>query len=360
MDIKNIDLSVRDNEYIAVIENRAFKINSKLYSIISEMQKGHSLLNAMDTLSIKREEQTNIYTSFKSFEQSINKTLSSSPISYISCKLILFRKEIVTNISSLLGFLFYKSIFIVLFIISLITNIYFFVYLQYNQKNPHLSIFDLWILFCLSCVFILLHEFGHATASYHFKMPAKDIGFGFYLIFPVFYTDVTRIWLLPKTKRITVNLGGIYFQLLSNVVLIIAYCFTFDHNVRDILVYFILSNLMVTVYSSIPFFRNDGYWIYSDLFDIKNLLEKADNLSFNVLFDWDYLKGNISLVLFTIGNWIFRVYVVVKLGKTFLYHLRICIHTGLNIGILSDLSFMVLTLLGICLMIRSIIKRIKK
>ena len=46
-----------------------------------------------------------------------------------------------------------------------------------------------------------------------------NIGFALYFIYPAFYTDVTKVWRLPRLKRAVVDLGGIYFQAILFVVL---------------------------------------------------------------------------------------------------------------------------------------------
>jgi len=45
---------------------------------------------------------------------------------------------------------------------------------------------------------LIIHEIGHATATASMGKRAKEIGFGFYIIFPVFYTDVTSVWSMKK------------------------------------------------------------------------------------------------------------------------------------------------------------------
>jgi len=122
---------------------------------------------------------------------------------------------------------------------------------------------------------LFIHELGHAASSYLFKTQPKSIGFGFYFIFPVLYTDVTEVWKLSRLKRTIVNLGGIFFQVLINLVLV--YWIKHSHDIETIK---ILRSLMIintiTMFINFnPFFRFDGYWIYSDLFKLPNLRQQT-------------------------------------------------------------------------------------
>ncbi|GAB3977572.1 hypothetical protein GCM10028806_39360 [Spirosoma terrae] len=123
---------------------------------------------------------------------------------------------------------------------------------------------------------LLIHELGHAAAGYRFGIKPKEIGAGLYLIFPVLYTDVTEVWRLGKHKRTIVNLGGIYFQLLINLLLIgylVSHFGDFDQvNTSR---YLIQLNVATLIVNTIPFLKFDGYWIYSDLFSLPNLRRQS-------------------------------------------------------------------------------------
>lgn len=204
-----------------------------------------------------------------------------------------------------------------LFILLCITTFIFFYInnlgisksLEHFQKS--LSWSDLILYYLIFFAIIFFHEIGHATASYSFGAKPKEIGFGLYFIFPVMYTNTTNVWKLNKTKRIIVNLGGIYFQLIINLALILSYYFSSFQN-------FSLSLLIMNTASIItsfnPFFRYDGYWIFSDYFQIQNLREKStkfiQELMIHPLKTLNDIKNTkISLLLYSITNIIFWAYV---------------------------------------------------
>ena len=53
-----------------------------------------------------------------------------------------------------------------------------------------------------------------------------EIGFGVYLVFPAFYTDVTDSYRLGRAGRVRTDLGGLYFNVLTVLALAAAYAAT--------------------------------------------------------------------------------------------------------------------------------------
>ena len=180
------------------------------------------------------------------------------------------------------------------------------------------------LFFYPAVLFILLsHEFGHAAASYRFGVKPKEIGIGLYLIFPVLYTDVTDIWRLSKWKRVIVNLGGLYVQLLINLLIIGFLVANFgDYDRITISRYLLQLNVAMLIINTLPFIKLDGYWIYSDLFSLPNLHRQA---SVCLLWATSFLfprlvrqpahstvnPKNPYLIAYTIGRYAFLVYFVI-------------------------------------------------
>jgi len=126
---------------------------------------------------------------------------------------------------------------------------------------------DLLFAFLLYTVSLVFHEFGHAAACAYFGMRPKAVGFAFYLCYPVFYCDVSPSWELPAIRRIVVDGGGIYLQLLSITLLNFVY---WCHPFPAIPVLSKLSWFTVLL-SLNPLMRYDGYWILADALDLPNL-----------------------------------------------------------------------------------------
>jgi len=117
------------------------------------------------------------------------------------------------------------------------------------------------------CGIGLLHEFGHATACARYGCPPGPIGFGLYLIFPAFYTDVTSAWRLDRRARAIIDIGGVYFSCIAQLILGVAIVMVHSplaSTLFAINAYTILHNLN-------PVFKLDGYWLCSDLAGLHNL-----------------------------------------------------------------------------------------
>jgi putative peptide zinc metalloprotease protein len=113
----------------------------------------------------------------------------------------------------------------------------------------------------------LIHEVGHLTACARHKAAHGGIGLGLYLIFPAFYADVTKAWCLPKSARIAVDLGGLYFQSLFLIAVGVMALRT--HN----MVFFQLNffTLVIMIFTLNPALKFDGYWLLVDASGIHNL-----------------------------------------------------------------------------------------
>lgn len=172
---------------------------------------------------------------------------------------------------------------------------------------------------------LLIHELGHAASSYRFGVKSKEIGFGLYIVFPVLYTDVTEVWRISKIKRVIVNLGGIYFQLLINLGLILGLYLNFGNmaNVSTFR-YLIQLNIATIIINIIPFLKFDGYWLYSDIFSIPNLKQQSTVYFSKLLktimpfFPFSVTDGSqkvrlndVPLMIYSICRYIFLAYFLV-------------------------------------------------
>ncbi len=105
------------------------------------------------------------------------------------------------------------------------------------------------------------HEFGHASALRYGGGRARGMGFGIYYIYPAFYTDCTESYRLGRWGRMRVDLGGVYFDLLTALALVAAYAWT-----RQVA---LLAGALAIDWEILdqfsPVMRYDGYWALADL-----------------------------------------------------------------------------------------------
>ncbi len=138
------------------------------------------------------------------------------------------------------------------------------------------SIYGVAGLMVFMCASSMLHELGHAAACKRMGVAHGGIGFGMYLTFPVFYTDVSRVWRLPRRKRLVVNLAGVYFQCFILAGLLVWYYAGGASD--DVARYLILTMNLGFVLTLNPFFRFDGYWIATDALGVPNLRQRSREL----------------------------------------------------------------------------------
>ena len=131
-------------------------------------------------------------------------------------------------------------------------------------------------LFMLSMV---AHELGHASASARYGVPARDIGFGLYLIYPVFYNDVTSAWRLPRRQRVVIDLAGAFFQFLVGAVYALVGRVTGWH-VFELTAVAVFS--LGALYILLPIFKFDGYWLWTDLLGVDNLSRQVRRVARHV------------------------------------------------------------------------------
>ncbi len=134
-----------------------------------------------------------------------------------------------------------------------------------------------WVFYLIiSGLTLFLHEFGHATACKKLGAEPENIGFGFYMLSPVMFADVSDAWKLKKKERIYINFAGLYMEALIALILAIVYIFT-----KEISLLILCSmTLLSFVVNLNPLLRYDGYWVLSDITNTPNLrkvsLQKFD------------------------------------------------------------------------------------
>jgi putative peptide zinc metalloprotease protein len=187
---------------------------------------------------------------------------------YLYFRMGLLPHAFVYPMAKKLAVLFLKPAFI--FVASLIVLAHVIAYF-FVIPGQHLNINDLSGAPLLEATLITIiaaffHEFGHASALARHGCNRLEIGLGLYLRFPVLYTDVSEAWRLAPLQRALVDVGGLYFQ---NITVILLLGLFFWSHSATYLYAIILIDLSLS-FSMNPFLRMDGYWLMADLFGIYN------------------------------------------------------------------------------------------
>lgn len=138
-----------------------------------------------------------------------------------------------------------------------------------NSVANYLPIFLLIVI-----VSSVLHEFGHIGAAKYVGASVGKIGVGIYFFSPVFYSHLSDINMLKRSKRIFVDTGGIFLDL------IVASCISVFALIMNstILSVFVFLLVIGILYNLLPFTKTDGYWVLSDLTQTTNLHMRLDIL----------------------------------------------------------------------------------
>lgn len=272
------------------------RLNNKHQTDFMVDEVGHVLVSAIDNIEKQSKQKSigiidNIYIK--------KKIIGQENINRIAKSLIIFYDNRIVSVVFLLFALSFYYIFEIKWAkLSFATG--------YVTENLLLTFLLSYLLLPLIGFF---HEFGHATASLKLNIRPKEIGLGLFLVFPVFYTDVSDIWKINKWKRVIVNFGGIYFQIILSCFLTVLLAFVNDLCVLSIILSMFTTNLLMMAYAAFPFFKNDGYWIYSDLFHIPNLSYRSrhcpivlrkliSNRDIQLKEKFNILKANIALIIY--------------------------------------------------------------
>ncbi|MFQ5748377.1 MAG: hypothetical protein ACE5H3_02840 [Planctomycetota bacterium] len=194
-------------------------------------------------------------------------------------RLPLLPQRLVNAVARPLTVFYRKKVFLT--VLAGLIGVHLWFYLGYFfTERPgipdQLLEFSLWFkVTVLMEASILFHEFGHAAAIRSQGEKAGTIGLGMYLFMPVYYTDVTRAWYLPRKGRVIVDLGGIYFQMIAAALCLLAYAL-FGWPEPAWVAIFILLGISADLD---PFLRMDGYWLLSDLTGIHGLRKYSMNIS---------------------------------------------------------------------------------
>ncbi len=282
-------VQVEENRYGIEYQGKIFYVGRLLFAILTTLRTTRDVTQTATLITERFQTTVSPEQLRQMVSDGLGKLTASGaasseavpqPSRYIYARIRLLDGATVDTVSQWFRFLFHPVLLSILAAVSFYITVLF---IGDIARNDLFTVRITWqdgpVLLLMSYVFLIFacffHEFGHSSAATTYGIKAKEIGFGVYLIFPVLYTDISRIWLLKRNQRILVNLAGIYFQGLLNSLLYVLYQTNDSQLIGNVLISLFLTNTFLMLYSLNPYLRNDGYWIYSDYFDIPNLARQA-------------------------------------------------------------------------------------
>lgn len=295
------------DKYLLKVEDKTMYVGFIIKEIVELLQKNISKNEIIDIVNAKYSINLNITELDKIIEENINNLFSIKKTNSL-IKLFKIVDPSTFSFPKFIYQLFSEKFFYTIFISTLILNISAFFFLK-----PQISknIIDWIILYILILFVLLLHEFGHSISAKKFNVNIKELGFGIYSIFPVFYVNLGEAWKLNVKKRTIINLSGIYIQLLIGVILLILNL-TFNNNFIVLGLYH--ANLTVIILNFNPFFKFDGYWVVSDLLNENNLMKKSNTILKKII-TLQNPKENYILLIYSVLRLCFTIwltYIIIK------------------------------------------------
>jgi putative peptide zinc metalloprotease protein len=115
------------------------------------------------------------------------------------------------------------------------------------------------------------HELGHAAGCRYSGGRAGAVGFGVYIVWPAFYTDVTDAYRLGRGGRLRTDLGGVYFNAIT--VLLLGGGYLLTHFPPLLIAVVVIQYQMIS--QMLPLVRLDGYYILGDLLGVHDLFGRV-------------------------------------------------------------------------------------
>lgn len=126
------------------------------------------------------------------------------------------------------------------------------------------------LVFAVTIVSAGFHEFGHAAAARYGGATPGVMGFGVYLVWPAFYTDVTDSYRLGRAGRLRTDLGGLYF----NAIVAVAITGLWWWLRYDALLLVVATQILQMLRQLAPMVRFDGYHVLADMTGVPDLYSR--------------------------------------------------------------------------------------
>jgi len=132
------------------------------------------------------------------------------------------------------------------------------------------------ILFLFLAFFLTFcHELGHAVVLVHKKRRVISAGFLIFFGSPAFFVDASDGLMLDQRDRIAQSFAGPFAELMLAGVASIVMIATPGTTMAAFLYRFALINYFVIFMNLIPLLELDGYWIFSDLIQVRDLRRRS-------------------------------------------------------------------------------------
>jgi len=190
----------------------------------------------------------------------------------INARIKIFGPRIINPIAKVLQILFVPPVLIAVLMIAALAYGWLFLVHGVMQSIIEVIYTPSLTLIVIAAMWVagIFHEFGHAAALRYGGGTVRRMGAGFYLVYPVLFTDTTDSYRLGKWGRVRTDLGGFYFNLIFLLGIVALYMVTG----WEFLLVIVLMITIDMVFQCLPFVRFDGYWALADLVGIPDFFSQ--------------------------------------------------------------------------------------
>lgn len=143
--------------------------------------------------------------------------------------------------------------------------------------NDFLSLPNLALVWVLTILVKIIHEFGHGLTCKHYGGEVHEMGALVMVFSPFLYADVTDSYLFPKKRhRVLVAAAGIYIELIIAAIATLLWAISQPGPTQQLLFNLMLITSVWTVlFNANPLMKFDGYYMLTDILGVPNLRAKA-------------------------------------------------------------------------------------
>ncbi len=202
----------------------------------------------------------------------------------------------------------------------------------------------------LAVVFVVakaIHETGHGVICKRFGGQVPEFGVMLLVLFPAPYVDASSCWAFAnKWQRIAVGAGGMIFELALAAGAGLVWIYTGPGQLMHQLAYntMLTASVSTVLFNANPLMRFDGYYIFSDLVEVPNLMQRSMDMLKYGFKRYVYVNKQAKaptintterwiLIIYGIAAMIYRVFLFISItllvmGKMFAIGLLLAIWTA--------------------------------
>lgn len=205
-------------------------------------------------------------------------------------------------------------------------------YTEFISRLPSLSAFlssSNWLLLGIVVMCMkVIHELAHGMVFKRFGGECHEIGVMLLvLIMPTLYCNTSDSWMLKsKWQRAAIGAAGMYIELIVAAIATFIWWYGNPGTVSMICLNIMATGTVsVVMMNGNPFFKFDGYYIFSDIFELPNLMERSGKQTFTWFLNYGLgieEPGETNslestkwwLVSFCVLSFLFRIFIIFMIG----------------------------------------------